>query len=265
MQILEALSLGVIQGIVEWLPVSSEGMLVLVQTQVFHTESIRTAIEIALFLHLGTFFAALVYFRKEVLRLLRALIHYKRSEPATQSVLRFLVIATLMSGVLGFGFLTVVTHAEAQIMATTQIITIAIGVLLLVTAYVQFRSKKGGTREVGESSAKDAGILGVVQGFAALPGLSRSGLTVAALLLRGYSEQAALTLSFLMSLPIVLGGNIILNIKETSFSSEYLVGLLASFVFGYITIGVLLKIARNIQFAYFVLGFGILTILSAFV
>jgi undecaprenyl-diphosphatase len=104
-----------------------------------------------------------------------------------------------------------------------------------------------------------------VQGFAALPGFSRSGLTISALLLRKFDETAALRLSFLMSLPIVLGGNVLLNLKDGFvLSAGAVFGLVFSFVFGIFTIHVLFRVARKINFAYFVLGFGVITLVAAF-
>jgi hypothetical protein len=113
---------------------------------------------------------------------------------------------------------------------------------------------------------KDGFILGLVQGFAVLPGLSRSGLTVAALLLSKFDEETSIRLSFLMSLPIVLAGNIALNFDYiTEFNSDMLIGLLAAFIFGYLTIGVLLKLARKINFGWFVIIFGVLSVAAAFI
>ena len=239
--------------------------MVLVQTSFFGETSIRSAIELALFLHLGTFLAALVYFREDVRQLLAVFFNYSKTQAADKTLLHFLIISTIISGLLGYGLLELVTIAEDSILPTTKVITAGIGILLLVTAFLQFRGNRGSNQLAAECSNRDAGILGVVQGFAALPGLSRSGLTVAALLLRGYGEAQALRLSFLMSLPIVLGGNILLNINKISVSLASVVGLLCSFVFGLVTIGVLLRIARKIQFGYFALGFGVLMLIAALV
>lgn len=108
-------------------------------------------------------------------------------------------------------------------------------------------------------------ILGAAQGVAEwLPGLSRSGLTVAALLLRQFDDEVALKLSFLLSLPIVLAGNILLNSEYLYFNLSNLVALAASFIFGLLSIHWLLALARRINFGYFTLVFGLLVIASAF-
>ncbi|VAW17354.1 Undecaprenyl-diphosphatase, partial [hydrothermal vent metagenome] len=126
------------------------------------------------------------------------------------------------------------------------------------------KSKMISTRTPTDIKMIDSVTLGIVQGFAALPGLSRSGLTVASLLLRKFDEEQAIRLSFLMSIPIVLAGNILLNIKDFNPTLENLFGFFFSFVFGLATIHILLKVAKKVNFAYFVLLFGLLMIGSLF-
>lgn len=263
---IEQIILGIIQGIAEWLPVSSEGLIVLVKANFLSNDgNIESIIRQALFLHFGTFLAALLYFRHDVGKLIKAIFQYKSQSSDTQKLLLFLVISTIISGILGFCLIKMLSHFTSQFTAQTKIITLAIGCLLLGTAYLELRSKKSGCREIKDIRIIDCVLLGVVQGFAALPGLSRSGLTVSVLLLRKLDRICALKLSFLMSLPIVLGGNIVLNLNTLSWSGEALVGLFFSFVFGLATIHLLLKIAEKINFGYFVLIFGILTILSTII
>jgi undecaprenyl-diphosphatase len=266
---LEQLILGIIQGVAEWLPVSSEGLIFLVKTNFFQESDISVILESALFLHLGTFLAALVYFRRKVWRLLRTLFKYKGAGDNDKRILNFLIIATFISSVLGYGLYIAVENSGPFLDMTSNVITLGIGILLLVTAGLQYRAQKN--HLVGNNNLKnynnlsfgDGFILGFVQSLAALPGLSRSGLTVSALLLRKFNDNIALELSFLLSLPIVLGGNIVLNLDKLSFAHNEWIGLLASFVFGLLTIDLLLRLARKINFAHFVLFFGVLTILAA--
>lgn len=260
---LESIILGAIQGIAEWLPISSEGAIVLVKNNFFGGGALSDTIQLALFLHLGTFFAALVYFRHDVASLLKALVRYRVSSGPDRRLLRFLILATLVSAVLGGILFWLIGRIESDSAFTGRAVTAAVGALLLVTAYLQLKAGKEGERELGEKIRTDGILLGVVQGLAVLPGLSRSGLTVAALLLRKFRDTEALRLSFLMSLPMVLAGNIVLNLGDFSITPALLAGLLASFVFGLLTIDILLKLARKIQFGYFVLVFGILTIAAA--
>jgi undecaprenyl-diphosphatase len=225
-------------------------------------EIIRTSF----FLHLGTFFAALVYFRKEVANLLRSVVTYRHARAEEKSLLKFLCISTLVSGTVGLILLYFIGEIDARVDLQSHFLNILVGILLLVTAGFQLKTPSKGLKNAKDLTTKDGLILGVVQGFSALPGISRSGLTVSALLLRNYDKEAALRLSFLMSLPIVLGANIILNTESMfSFSALSAVSIIFAFIFGIITIDLLLKLARRINFGVFVLFFGLLTILSAFV
>jgi len=270
----ESIILGIVQGIAEWLPVSSEGLIFLIKANFFPgEESLTDILKLALFLHLGTFLAALVYFKKDVWLLLKALFNDKKADKKTKSILDFLIIATIISGLLGLLFIKVLDSVEIDVAQGSRAITLLVGLLLLVTAFLQFKvnyRKKTVSCSVNEDAdrskikKRDGVILGIVQSLAVLPGLSRSGLTVSALLIRKFDESKALKLSFLMSLPIVLGGNIILAIDSFSLSLEMFVALVFSFVFGLITIDLLLRLARKVNFAIFVLIFAILTIASVF-
>ncbi len=262
---IEVIILGAIQGIAEWLPVSSEGMVVLVQTVFFDEANFSALVSFAIWLHVGTFFAALVYFWKDVVRLVRGLFCYKKSRKETQSLLRFLIISTLISGGIGFALLKGLEGLLEGIGAQVFWIVMLVGVSLLITGYLQLTKKVKGIRKEGELCTKDAVILGIVQGFAIVPGLSRSGLTVAALLLRKFHDVSALRLSFLMSMPIVLGANIVLQAGELSITKESLIGLFVAFVLGLATIHGLMIFARKVNVGLFVLLFGILTIASAFI
>jgi len=261
---LEQILLGIIQGIAEWLPVSSEGLIVLAKTNLFHSnDNIETIIHQALFLHLGTFLAALIYFRQDVKKLIKAIFQYQSQSQDTQKLLSYLIISTMISGVLGFILIKVFSHFASQFDTQKRIITMAIGCLLLGTAFLELKAKKDCYRTITDLKIIDSILLGIVQGFATLPGFSRSGLTVSALLLRKLDKLYALKLSFIMSIPIVLVGNIMLNLNALAWSTEAMGGLIFSFAFGLATIHFLLKLAEKINFGYFVLIFGILTILSA--
>ncbi len=262
----EQIVLGIVQGVVEWLPVSSEGVILLVIKNFFDTEAgMGAIIHHALFLHLGTFLAALVYFRKDVALLFKALFNYKSSDLETKKIFNFLLTATLISGFLGLVLVMVFIELEDQLALSAKAVTAAVGLLLLITGWLQIKAKNGGCKKVVELNGKDGVLLGLTQGFAALPGLSRSGLTISVLLLRKFSGASALKLSFLMSLPIVLIGNLVFNFNDFAFSTEAVVGLLFAFLFGILTIDLLLKTAKKFEFGWFVLGFGVLVVLSAMV
>lgn len=263
---LEQIVLGIIQGVAEWLPISSEGMIILAQTNLFYSpQGLEANIEYALFLHLGTFLAALIYFRKEVLTILQTLVRYKSQPREMQNLTLFLVISTLISGCLGLVLIKLLSAWTDQVTSSGRVITFLVGIALLITAYLQLKAKEGGYKTLSDLTVRDAVLLGIVQGCAALPGLSRSGTTVAALLLCRFDKAYALKISFLMSLPIVLAGNILLNIHGFVWSTEAMTGLFFSFIFGLATIHILLKFAEKINFGYFVAVFGLLTLVAVFV
>ena len=271
----EGIVLGIIQGITEWLPISSEAVVILVKVNFFgNGESLKELIGFALFLHLGTFLAAAWYLRDDVVALIKMLFKPSRifADGETERILRFLILATFISGIIGFFLLEVfLPSVEGQVASSTKVITGGVGVLLLGTAFLQWQARLSAKRKrvsfktAQDLQNRDSVLLGVVQGFSALPGFSRSGLTISALLLRNYSDMTALRVSFLMSLPIVLGGNILLNVKEGFVLEAAMVfGFLFAFLFGILTIHILFRIARKVNFAYFVLFFGVLTIASVF-
>ncbi|MCH6546218.1 MAG: undecaprenyl-diphosphate phosphatase [Deltaproteobacteria bacterium] len=259
---IQGIVLGIIQGITEWLPVSSEGLIVLAKMRLFGGKDIGDMIHLALFLHLGTFLAALIYFRKEVFTLIKATFQYKRTSQEHQALIRFLLVTTLVSGVVGVLFLQTLVHLEDSLAVSGKVITILIGLLLLITAGFQLTKRESSSKGPQDTTLTDALILGIVQGFSVLPGLSRSGLTISALLLRKFDDTHALTLSFLMSLPVVLGVNIVLNVGDLLVNETTLWGCLFAFLFGLVTIHLLLSLSKKINFAYFVLFFGLLMIVS---
>jgi len=254
---IESIISGAVQGIAEWLPISSEGVLVLLKTSVFKSDlGLVDLIGFALFLHLGTFLAALIYFRKEII----SLFNYKEKKESVN----FYILATIVSGIVGFFLLKAMQGIEKDIGFTGKGISILIGLALLITGFLQFK-KKAGLKQEKDLKLADGFILGILQGFSIIPGLSRSGLTVSGLLLRKFNDTTALKLSFITSLPVVLGANIALNLDRFSLSLENFIGLLFSFIFGILTIHILLKVSQKINFAWFVLIFGLITILSVII
>lgn len=252
----ESIVLGIVQGVTEWLPISSEGIIVLLKVNFFKGSlTLSNLISYALFLHLGTFLAALIYFRKEVLNL--ALFKNKRS-------LKFYIIATLISGIIALGILQILKYVEKELVLGAKGLTLLIGLALLITATVQFK-KRAGLKKEENLKILDGVLLGLLQGLAIIPGISRSGITVSGLLLRKFNDSTALKLSFIMSLPVVLAGNIFLNLDKFVFSLENLVGLIFSFLLGIFTIHILLKLSQKINFAWFALIFGLIIIFSALI
>ncbi len=261
----EAIVLGVIQGITEWIPVSSEGMFVLAKVKFFHSSlNMQDLILQSLFLHLGTLLAALVYFRKEISSLLKAVFLFSKATPETKNTFLFLFLTTLISGILGAIVLWCVKHFSIYFEGSGKVLTILISILLIVTAALQMRSKEEGKKDAKGLKPMDGIALGLVQGIAVLPGLSRSGTTIACLLMKGFDKTVALRLSFLMSMPIIFIGNIVFNLNQAQFSIENITSLVVSFVVGLISIKLLFNIASKMNFGLFVLIFALLVLSSVF-
>ena len=252
---------GMIQGITEWLPISSSAAIVLF-SNFFSSLGIEEMIRYALFLHLGTFLAAFIYFRKDIFSLTKKLFHYKTSDKKSKKVINFLIISTIITGAIGIIFLYLIKQTED---IPGNLLTLVIGLLLLITAIIQLKVKTTGVRKIQSLKSLDAVVLGFFQGLAVLPGISRSGITVSALLLQKFDDTTALKLSFLMSLPVVLGANILLNLSLFTFSAMMIYSLLVSFIFGILTIHGLMKLSKKINFGFFVLIFAILMILGGLI
>ena len=250
MGFIESIVVGIVQGITEWIPISSEGMTSLVLTQGFNS-SLQEAIIIAIWLHLGTLLAAIIYFRRDIIEILK-----KRNE-----VFTFLAISTVITVLVGGPLILFILDS---IVFSGQGIMLLIGILLIITGLVLYFSKNIKPK-AKKPSKIDSLIAGIAQGFAVLPGLSRSGLTVAALLFRRYDATSAIKLSFLMSIPAVaIAGLWALTRPSTIAPLEAGSALLASFLFGLLTISVMLKIAKKVNFSIFVLFIGILSIIAGF-
>lgn len=262
----EQIILGLVQGIAEWLPISSEGAIVAVKNTFFpNGETLSELIKLALFLHLGTFLAALIYFRKAVWTLTKTVSQLKVDDD-NRKVLFFLVISTIVSGVIGFALLKTVGQFEDTLKVGSKFVNLLIALMLLVTTYLQFQTKRDGLKLDKDLGVKDGLLLGLTQGLAVIPGLSRSGLTVSTLLLRRFDDSTSLRLSFLMSLPIVLLGNIFLNFNLFlgGLTLGHMAALVSAFVSGILTIDLLLRLAKKVNFGYFTLFFAILMIASIF-
>ena len=263
--ILQYLILGIIQGVTEWLPVSSSGMITLTAANFFGITDIGELLHIALFFHIGTFFAALIYFRNDVADLFTSIFNYKKAPKETKNILKFLIIATVITGLIGLPLVKFLDGINLNL--TGKAITLIIGIFLLITAFLQLSLKTRGLRTSRNIKNSDSTLLGITQGVSVLPGISRSGITVSTLLLKKFDDTTALRLSFLLSMPAILLGNLLLNIGDiaTTFQSASIIGLLAAFIFGLATIHGLMKLSKKINFGWFVLIFAILMMLSVLV
>lgn len=247
--------IGALQGLFEWLPVSSEGAIT--AYKLLSGSSPVEAINFALWLHIGTFPCVLVVFRA---RIWEILVGFAKQPLNPTSIVRYLVISTMVSGLLGLFLVSTIEFSGA---AGNTIMAI-IGVLMLVTGFVQLRTKRMGLRGVTDLGLLDAVLAGLAQGFSVLPGLSRSGLTVAALLIRGVDRREALVLSFLMSVPASLGAALYVSARtsfEVSLSS--VIAAFVAFAVGLLTIKLLTEFVAKINLGLFVFLVGLIMLLGS--
>jgi undecaprenyl-diphosphatase len=247
---IEYLILGFLQGITEWLPISSQGMVTIAGPGLGLEKNVVS--DLAIWLHLGTLLAAIIYFRKDLVQLVR--LKKKR-------LLRFLIISTVVSAVIGGPLY--LWFREVLGLASELTIMALVGAFLIITGLVQHRSKSGMRREK-EIEDKDSLFGGIAQGLAALPGISRSGMTMSALLFSGFQSQAAIRLSFLMSIFGVTAAQIGLQLRGGfEISIEALVAMLVTLIVGLLTIDLFLKLAKRINFGRFCIFLGSLTIAAS--
>ena len=246
----EALLLGLLQGVLEWLPVSSEGVIVLAHSIVLEGD-LAEGIDYALWLHIGTAPSAIVAFRGDVAGILRDVL----TKPAKPSPLTaFLFLSTLVSGMIGLPLLLFLTEIAAGLGYAAMVV---VGVALLVTGALQLRRPSAGARTRADLSGVDGLLAGVSQGLSVVPGLSRSGLTVAALLWRKVDRREALVVSFLMSVPASMGAATYAWMSGSfSISAEALAAAAVAFVTGLVTIRALVEVAERVNFGVFLLAAG---------
>ncbi len=247
MDLIQAVVLGLIQGITEWLPISSQGQTVAIALTLFGIDAER-ALSYSIFLHIGTLAAAIFYFRKE----LKELIQLKNRE-----LLKFLaiaLIATAFTALPSYLFLK-------SLLGSAAILLFLIGFFLIITGLLQLKKKI--VKGAGLSSI-NAILLGFGQGFSVLPGISRSGTTTSVLLFEGFEPEKAFRLSFLLSIPAVLIAEILFGLAEPFyFEFNLLVALAVAAIAGFFSIKYLIGIAKRVNFGLFCIIFGIIYLILA--
>jgi len=248
--LVEALVLSVIQGITEWFPVSSSGHLALMHS-VFGFQSLSYDV----FLHLASILAVVVIFWKDIIGIL----YFKGGK--SFKYLMLIIVALIPAGIAGL-FLEPVFEGVASNFVYLGLFFIFSGVVIYSTKFVD-----GSRKRVG---FVDSLFIGLFQAFAVLPGVSRSGMTISSGLFRGLSKRAAITFSFLLSIPLILGAGLF-EAGDLVFAEIDLFILIVSFVVTFlvslVTIRLLLRVIQSEKFWWFgvydvvlgvvVLGIGI--------
>jgi len=257
---LEYILLGLLQGVTEFLPVSSSGHLVIAQSLIkdFHQPGILFDV----ILHFATFMAVIVYFWKRIKILLKGFLGIfvpglRVTYFDNKTYIWGIFWASIPTGVIG---LYLNHKAETLFSSTTMV-----GYSLLLTSLILFFSDKknpSGSLTLGKSF-----LVGIVQGLAVIPGISRSGSTIASLIYMNVKREEAAEFSFLMALPAVLGATILqikdLPVLDYTLVTNYSSGMIAAFLAGLFSIHTLLLFIKKASlkiFALYCLIIGIISI-----
>jgi len=234
---LQALVLGILQGLTEFLPVSSSGHLVLGQEFLGVKEP---GAGFVVFAHAGTLLAILLYYRSDLISMAASVLRFRRDRQAKTALL--IVVGSIPAAIVGFGLReTLEGLFEEPVLAASMLLVT--GLILLATRFAP-----AGDREVGPLSAFG---IGAAQAFAILPGISRSGATISAGLFLGIDRREAARFSFLLAIPAILGPTLI-KAKElieapaaNGGATAFAIGAVAAFVSGWFALRLLLRIVAN--------------------
>ena len=263
MDIYEALILGLVQGFTEFLPISSSGHLVIAKSLLGGFREPGILFEVLL--HFGTLLAVLLYFRKDILDILAALFPVGEMEEAKREEGRKTAIVVIAGTLPTVVIALLFKDQFEKLFQSVQ----AVSVMLLVTGVLLFLSDRVKKTEKRALTIKDAVIIGTVQGMAIIPGISRSGSTIATGLFRGIDGERAATFSFLLSIPAICGA-VVLHMKDMTGIDggqvvPYLAGMAMAAVSGFLSIKVLMKIVsgRKLRFfAFYCWTVGILSLVA---
>ncbi len=245
MSILQFIFLGILQGLTEFLPISSSGHLVLLPALLQWNIPEDKAFVFNILVQVATLLAVIIYFRKDILDILKAvitgLIKVKPFEEPLARLGWFIILATIPAGLAGLLIKDTVEEAFSSPSLTA--------IFLLVTAGLLFISEKLGKRQQDLHSMnwKDALLIGIGQALAIFPGISRSGATITAGMIRNFDRPSAARFSFLMSIPIMLAAGLLASLdllnapNAIEWLPEFIPGFIASAVTGYLSIKWLLK------------------------
>jgi undecaprenyl-diphosphatase len=271
MKIIEYIIIAILQGLFEWLPISSSGQVMIVSINFFGI-SPSEAYSLAIWLHLGTSLAVLIKFRGDFGSIFKSLFPNTFDVENSYKVKRnWLILATLGTAITGIPLylLFKLFMENYYIAAHGDLITLIICALLIITGIILLIKNESGTKQIQNIEPSffqnDSILAGLTQGISILPGISRSGITISTILLENYVQEDALKLSFLISVPAVFGSiaaDIIFGEGSIFASLNPLIIIivtLISFGIGYLLMEFLLKVANRISFGYFCICYGIIS------
>ena len=262
MNLIQAILMGIVQGLSEFLPISSSAHLVFTSNfyKVFKgIEIVQTSNEEVFFdimVHLGTLIAVLIFFRKDIANILKAMWHAAKTKDWSDKEAKlglFIILGTVITV-----FLALPINEIAEKLVYSPAI---VGILLFITGfallYSEYKSKKIEDKKC-EVDLKTSIFMGIAQGLAALPGFSRSGWTIATGLFFGLDRVTAARYSFLLSIPIILGASMVYPLIKIDIHeavqynwTAIAVGTLVSAIVGYLCIKYFMKFISKFSLAIF--------------
>ncbi|HSM33604.1 MAG TPA: undecaprenyl-diphosphate phosphatase [Anaerolineae bacterium] len=249
-EILQAIVIGIVQGLTEFLPVSSSAHLIVLPRVLGWDDALINSPEFVVMLHMGTLAALLLYFWRDVLVLLAAAWAMLRERSLGGDPDRKLALVLLVSVIPAAIFGLVAGEAIEGFFYD---VVIVIPFILVAGAGILWLAERFGTREheLEQAGFADAAVIGIAQALALLPGISRSGITISAGLLRGLKREAAARFAFLMGIPIIAGAGLwktrtIVNGDAGDIDvAVLLAGVVAAALSGWLAIGFLLRYLRR--------------------
>jgi undecaprenyl-diphosphatase len=237
-KVIVGIILGIVQGISEWLPISSKTQILLISTLLLHL-NFSQAYALGLFMEGGTFLAAVIYFRKELYKTILALVGKGGEEG--KLLLKYLVIVTIVTAIVSIPIYKLVSSVNGPVIGVPMII---LGVLLIIDGFlIRFSRNKHTThKELKTLTIMDLIFIGISQGISALPGVSRSGTTVSAMLFMKVKPEEAFRLSFFALILSSIGATAVTII----FSKPQLTSVFAVFPIIYIVIAAIVSIAISL-------------------
>lgn len=272
MHILQAVIVGAVQGISEFLPISSSAHIVFAQS-IYKLATGSAALDTVaaqevffdIIVHLATLLAVLIFFRKDIIDIVKALYYGIKNKNYTDSDFKtgaFIIAATPVTCIIAL-LLKEPTHALVE---NPKIVSL----FLIITGFILYFSEKLKTQNK-EMNLKTALWTGLAQGLAIFPGLSRSGLTIATQVFLGMDRVKAARFSFLMSIPIILGASMAYPMLEIDFSQmanfnykAIFWGFMTSFIVGYLCVKYFMKLLGKVTlkcFSYYCFVVGALMFL----
>ena len=246
MNYIEAIVLGIIQGLTEFLPISSSGHLEIVKALFGNQAEAQESLFLTIALHVATALSTIVVFRKDILEILKGLFSFKWNESAEFS---FKILLSMIPAALVGLFL----QDQIELLFAQNLVLV--GAMLCLTAVILFWADK--TKKTSKIvSSQNAIVLGVVQAIAILPGISRSGSTIATAVLLGIDRQKAARFSFLMVLPLIFGSmaKTLLDANVLDYKIDLfplLLGFLAAFFTGILACKWMIELVKKSQLKYF--------------